>query len=97
MFYLFLSWQEEDEKRAAKALESLLDDFSNPEIADSLEKAFRHLGGHVEGEEALKEGIQAAKAAEKEEAVRLKYFTSGQMVTLILISNLQRRLRRRKR
>lgn len=47
-----------------------MEDFSNPEIADSLEKAFRHLGGHVEGEEALKEGFQAAKAAEKEEAVR---------------------------
>ncbi|CAM9160605.1 unnamed protein product [Laminaria digitata] len=63
--------EEEDEKRAAKALESLMNDFSDPEIADSLEKAFRQLGGHVEGEEALKEGFQAAKAAEKEEAERI--------------------------
>ena len=67
-----MAWQEEDEKRAAKALESLIEDFSNPEIADSLEKAFRHLGGHVEGEQALQEGFKAAKAAEKEEAVRFK-------------------------
>lgn len=47
-----------------------MDDFSNPEIADSLEKAFRHLGGHAEGEDLLGESLRAAKAAEKEEAVR---------------------------
>lgn len=49
-----------------------MDDFSNPEIADSLEKAFRQLGGHVEGKELLEESLRAAKAAEKEEAVRDK-------------------------
>ncbi len=62
--------QDEEEDRAAKTLQTLLDDFSNPEIAESLEKTFRQLGGHVEGEQLLEESLRAAKAAEKEEAVR---------------------------
>lgn len=62
--------QEEEEDLAAKTLQTLMDDFSNPEIADSLEKAFRQLGGHAEGEELLEQSLRAAKAAEKEEAVR---------------------------
>eukprot|EP00752_Nemacystus_decipiens_P007813 g6978.t1 len=62
--------EEEEEERAAQTLQTLLDDFSNPEIADSLEKAFRQLGGHVEGEELLEQSLRAAKAAEKEEAVK---------------------------
>lgn len=52
-----------------KAFQSILEDFSNPDIADSLEKAFRHLSQHAEGEQVLKEGLQAAMAAEAE-AVR---------------------------
>ncbi|CAM9243407.1 unnamed protein product [Ectocarpus sp. 4 AP-2014] len=57
-----------EEDRAAKTLQTLMDDFSNPEIADSLEKAFRHLGGHAEGEDLLGESLRAAKAADKEDA-----------------------------
>lgn len=62
--------QDEEEDRAAKTLQTLLDDFANPEIADSLEKAFRQLGGHAEGEQLLGESLRAAKATEEEEAVR---------------------------
>ncbi|CAN0078768.1 unnamed protein product [Pylaiella littoralis] len=60
--------EDEEEDQAAKTLQTLLDDFSNPEIADSLEKAFRQLGGHAEGEELLEASAKAAKAADREEA-----------------------------
>lgn len=45
----------------------MLDDFSNPDIADSLEKAFRHLGKHAEGDELVQDSVNAVKAAEKAE------------------------------
>lgn len=56
--------QDEEEERQAKALQTLLEDFSNPDIADSLEKAFRHLGKHVEGEQLVQETMKAAQIAE---------------------------------
>lgn len=62
-----------------------MDDFSNPEIADSLEKAFRHLGGHAEGEELLGESLRAAKAAEKEEAVRQRGASSSVVVVVVVV------------
>lgn len=48
-----------------------MDDFSNPQIAESLEEAFRQLATHSKGDELLQESVRAAKTAEKEEAVRM--------------------------
>lgn len=61
--------QDEDEDKAAKAFQTLLDDFSNPDMADSLEKAFQHLSGHVEGEQLVQDSMRAANTTEKQQAV----------------------------
>ena len=61
--------QDEEKDQAVKAFQTLLDDFSNPQIAESLEEAFRRLGAHAEGEELLQESLRAATTAERGEAV----------------------------
>ncbi|CAM9584690.1 unnamed protein product [Ascophyllum nodosum] len=60
--------EDEEKDQAAKAFQTLLDDFSNPQIAESLEEAFRRLGAHAEGEELLQESLRAATTAERGEA-----------------------------